>query len=119
MSLIENQIRSSDIGSHRGLLNNRIESSGKLFLLQSSIDCFCFILCLYKLFRIRQGGGFMNIGKGMLVYYIPNVVIQIATIILTSQKGIEDRFILPPAADRIASAQALRIIRNLWRSGQK
>lgn len=54
-----------------------------------------------------------------LVYYIPNVVIQIATIILTSQKGIEDQFILPPAADGIASAQALRITRNLWRSGQK
>ncbi|EUC39574.1 hypothetical protein COCMIDRAFT_111194 [Bipolaris oryzae ATCC 44560] len=93
-----------------------------VFLLQASFDCLCFILCMYKLFRVGQGGGFMSIGKEMvnggLVYYIPNVVIQIATIILTSQKGIEDQFILPPAADGIASAQALRITRNLWRSGQ-
>ncbi|EUC27601.1 hypothetical protein COCCADRAFT_41709 [Bipolaris zeicola 26-R-13] len=94
-----------------------------VFLLQASFDCLCFILCMYKLSRVGQGGGFMRIGKEMvnggLVYYIPNVVIQIATIILTSQKGIEDQFILPPAADGIASAQALRITRNLWRSGQK
>ncbi|EMD86540.1 hypothetical protein COCC4DRAFT_167016 [Bipolaris maydis ATCC 48331] len=94
-----------------------------VFLFQALFDCLCFILCMYKLFRVGQGGGFMRIGKEMvnggLVYYIPNVVIQIATIILTQQKGIEDQFILPPAADGIASAQALRITRNLWWSGQK
>ncbi|USP79331.1 cytochrome P450 [Curvularia clavata] len=78
---------------------------------------------MYKLFRVGQGGGFMSIGKEMvnggLVYYIPNIIIQVATIILTQQKGSEDQFILPPAADGIASAQALRITRSLWRSGQK
>lgn len=57
--------------------------------------------------------------NGGLVYYIPNVITQIATIILTQQKGSDAQFLSPPAADGVASAQALRITRNLWRSGQK
>ncbi|PVI05741.1 hypothetical protein DM02DRAFT_623804 [Periconia macrospinosa] len=100
-----------------------------IFLLQASFDCVCFVLCVYKmaklsqLFRIGQGGGFMGVSREMLnggfVYYIPNVIIQIATIILTQQKGSEAQFLLPPAADGVASAQALRITRSLWRSEQK
>ncbi|KAH7357413.1 hypothetical protein BKA66DRAFT_245357 [Pyrenochaeta sp. MPI-SDFR-AT-0127] len=94
-----------------------------IFLLQALFDCLCFVLCMYKLFRIGKGGGFMSISREMLngglVYYIPNVITQIATIILTQQKGSDAQFLSPPAADGVASAQALRITRNLWRSGQK
>ena len=54
-----------------------------------------------------------------MVYYIPNVITQIATIVLTAQIGHEDQFLLPLAADAVASAQALRITRRLWKSGQK
>ncbi|KAH7370790.1 hypothetical protein BKA65DRAFT_489241 [Rhexocercosporidium sp. MPI-PUGE-AT-0058] len=94
-----------------------------IFLLQATFDCLCFVLCTYKLFRISQGSGFLSIGRellhGSLIYYVPNVIMQIATIIMTLQKGSEDQFILPPAADGVASAQALRITRRMWKIGQK
>ncbi|KAH6716946.1 hypothetical protein DL95DRAFT_527217 [Leptodontidium sp. 2 PMI_412] len=94
-----------------------------IFLLQASFDCLCFVLCTYKLFRIGQGSEFMSIGREMLngglIYYIPNVITQIATIVMTLQKGSEDQFILPPAADAVASAQALRITRRVWKIGQE
>ena len=47
------------------------------------------------------------------------MITQIATIVLTAQIGHEDQFLLPLAADAVASAQALRITRRLWKSGQK
>ncbi|PVH78565.1 hypothetical protein DL98DRAFT_533680 [Cadophora sp. DSE1049] len=94
-----------------------------VFLLQAIFDCLCFALCTFKLWRIGEGGGLLSIGQEMLnggvVYYIPNIIAQIATVITTLQKGSTDQYLLPPLADGVASAQALRITRGLWKKGQQ
>ncbi|KAH7381040.1 hypothetical protein BKA64DRAFT_713598 [Cadophora sp. MPI-SDFR-AT-0126] len=93
-----------------------------VFLLQALFDCLCFALCTFKLWSMGQGGGLLSIGQEMLngglVYYIPNVLAQLATVMTSVQTGSTDQYLLPPLADGVASAQALRITRGLWKKGQ-
>jgi hypothetical protein len=52
------------------------------------------------------------------VYYIPNVLVQIVTMVFLGSAKFPLQLITASSADAIASAQALRITRNLWKAGQ-
>jgi hypothetical protein len=52
------------------------------------------------------------------VYYIPNVIVQIATVVLITQTSTTNiQYLTTPCATAIASAQSLRITRKLWKAG--
>jgi len=57
--------------------------------------------------------------NGGFAYYLPNVLIQIVTVVFTLRMGSELQFTTTAAADGIASAQALRITRNLWDTSRR
>jgi hypothetical protein len=50
------------------------------------------------------------------IYYIPNVAIQIINLIFITHSFSGGAYITASASDIIASAQSLRITRNLWKS---
>jgi len=100
------------------------------FVLQSVYDLLVFVLVLFKLLRrtdlsIRHLGNqpvglamkirreFLN---GGFVYYIPNIAIQIINLVFVTNKFSFGAYVTASAADIIASAQSLRITRNLWKS---
>jgi hypothetical protein len=51
------------------------------------------------------------------VYYVPNVVIQIVTLVFVTSRIRYFRYATASCADAVASAQSLRITRKLWKSG--
>ena len=51
------------------------------------------------------------------VYYIPNVVTQVVTLVFLGQHQHFLKYITTPAATAVASAQALRITRKIWKLG--
>jgi hypothetical protein len=50
------------------------------------------------------------------VYYIPNVAIQVINLVFITNNFSGGAYITASASDLIASAQSLRITRNLWKS---
>jgi len=102
------------------------------FVFQAVFDLLVFLLCLAKLVtrsdltikNIRHDpiGTRMKIRheflKGGFVYYVPNVIIQIITLVFLIRKFDSLQNITTPCATAVASAQSLRITRRLWKLGK-
>jgi hypothetical protein len=53
-----------------------------------------------------------------LIYYVPNVLIQIITLILICTQEFPLQVMSASTADAVSSAQATRITRKLWEAGR-
>lgn len=63
--------------------------------------------------------GILRSNRCQFIYYIPNVVTQVTTLVFLGQHQHFLKYITTPAATAVASAQALRITRKIWKLGSE
>ena len=61
---------------------------------------------------------FISLTCPKFVYYIPNVLVQITTLVFLAQDNLLLRYVITPTATAVASAQSLRITRKIWKIGR-